>query len=72
MGIQYRRLESPSFVKSAKQSARDMTAKQLAKSQKLAKQNPTSAKLKEGLQIARMAAAVGGSHPRQRVKRKRA
>lgn len=72
MGIQYRRLESPSFVKSAKQSARDMTAKQLAKSQKLAKQNPTSVKLKEGLQIARMAAAVGGSHPRQRVKRKRA
>lgn len=71
MGIQYRRLETPTWVGKAKQINRDMTAKQLAKSQQLAKQNPTSAKLKEGLQIARMAAAVGGSHPKQRIKRKR-
>lgn len=66
-----RKFESASFKAKSKQINKEMTADRLAKAQKLAKANPNSSAAKEALQLARMAAAVGGSHPKQRIKRKR-
>ena len=58
-------------IKQSRQINREMTAKQLAKSRKTLQQNPDSPKAKEAYRLSLMAAAVGGSHPRQRIKRKR-
>ena len=69
--IRTRRFDSPRNVQLSKQINREMTAKQLAKATKVARQNPTSAAAREGVALARMAAAVGGSHPKQRIRRSR-
>lgn len=55
----------------SKQVLRDMTAERLAKTAKVVKANPNSSYAKEAHALARMAAAVGGTHPNQRVRRRR-
>ncbi len=71
MMLQTRTSSRPGNRAIAKDINREMTAKQLTKAQKVVAQNPNSSAAREGLALARMAAAVGGSHPKQRVRRRR-
>ena len=55
--IQTRKFDTARNAQLSRQVNKDMTAKQLTKAQKVAAQNPNSSAAREGLALARMAAA---------------
>ncbi len=59
------------FNAKRKAGLRQATAAQLSKATATAKANPNSSAAKEALALSRMAAAVGGSHPKQRIRVRR-